>query len=81
MQEEAIFLMTTSLESQLASELKLAESKKADYAKLQGDLEASRTQEQAGLEELKLLAKPQESTSRLPKSGSVSRSQVIASAD
>ena len=55
MQEEAnLSNDLTSLEIQLASELKLAESKKADYAKLQADLQASQTQEQAGLEELEI---------------------------
>ena len=55
MQEEAnLSNDLTSLESQLASELKLAERKKADYAKLQADLEASQTQEQAGLGELEI---------------------------
>ncbi|MCY7041255.1 chromosome segregation protein SMC [Streptococcus sanguinis] len=55
MQEEAnLSNDLTSLESQLASELKLAESKKADYAKLLADLETSQAQEQAGLEELEI---------------------------
>ncbi|MBP2621899.1 chromosome segregation protein SMC [Streptococcus panodentis] len=53
MQEEAeLSNDLTSLENQLANELRQAESRQADYAKLQADLASSQDAEQAGLEEL-----------------------------